>query len=289
MNPRQPLRLGVAPLSALDLPPAEYIRAAAAAGFAAVGLRLHPVSPSDPPFPLDPRTAEFRDVAAALEETGTEALDAEVFSITPATRRAEWQAVLDAAEALGIRYLNVVGDHPHAAAFADTVEQLSIDARAHGVLPVLEPIAYRQLDNYDDAVALAQRAGCAVELDLLHFMRTGARLETVANHPLLFPILQLCDAPLLLEDHGTVLEELAGGTDLHLRMVAESRFLRLPPGAGDAPIHALLEVLPDSVHLSVEVPNLPLRGGLPAGDYLRLLHRSASEYLQPSSDWAFQP
>jgi sugar phosphate isomerase/epimerase len=224
-----------------------------------------------------------------LRDTGIQALDAEVFSITPATQRADWMVVLAAAEALGINYLNVVGNNPDAGAFGEAVGRLTDDAREHGILPVVEPIAYRHLNTYDDAVALAAQTGCAVELDILHFIRTGARLETVADHPGLFPILQLCDAPLLIDDHGLVLEELAENSDPLLRMVAESRFLRLLPGAGDAPIHALLEVLPDSVHISMEVPNLPLRGGLPAEEYLQLLYRSASEYLQPNSDWALQP
>jgi hypothetical protein len=43
--------LGLAHLTALDLPPQTLIREAARAGFASVGLRVHPVTVGGPAYP----------------------------------------------------------------------------------------------------------------------------------------------------------------------------------------------------------------------------------------------
>jgi sugar phosphate isomerase/epimerase len=276
--------LGVAPLSALDMAPADYIRAAAMAGFKAVGLRIQPVSPSDVRFPRNPASAVFRGIADALKETDVEAVDAEVFSLGPDSVREHWLGVLEIASRLGIRFLNVVGDHPDADRLADLLSKLAIDARDHGIMPVLEPIAYRSLNSYPAAVALAKHAGCAVELDILHFIRTGATTDLVARDPGLFPVMQLCDAPSELAEHGPALAALAGGTDVHSLMVAESRLLRLPPGSGSAPIGELLAMLPPDTILSVEVPNVQLRGNLSPAQYLAFLYSATRNFLNAVAD-----
>lgn len=275
--------LGVAPLSALDLPVVDYIEAAASAGYGAVGLRVLPVSPTDPVFPEDISSSAFHDIEAALESTGVGVLDIEVLSIRPQTARADWAGVLEIGEALGAQYLNVVCDEPDLARFADLVGQLTEDADAHGLAPVLEPVAYRPLDDFDRAVEIARDAGCLVELDLLHFIRTGASIDTVRRSPDLFPIVQLCDAPARIEGHGDTLRELAaaaGDTDSEFALdIAESRGLRLLPGRGAAPLQEILRILGPETHLSVEVPNITLRGDLDGAEYLRMLGDTTRELL----------
>ncbi|GAA1682370.1 hypothetical protein GCM10010977_30080 [Citricoccus zhacaiensis] len=279
MSPEERIPLGVAPLSALDLSPTEYIRAASAAGFSAVGLRAYPVGDGDPEFPLDTSTSEFRDITSALSESGLEVLDLEVFSVSPETSQDDWLPVLDVGAELGATYLNVVGIHPLLDAFEEIVGRLTEDARDRGILPVLEPVAYRPLNDFTEAVRIARTVGCAVEMDVLHFIRTGASLDLVAANRDLFPILQLCDAPASLSDHGARLEEIAAERGSDELQVIESRSLRLLPGQGDGPIRELLAILGDATRLSVEVPNVLLRDGLPAADYLRLLHETTHAFL----------
>lgn len=272
-------RLGVAPLSALDLSVTDYVRAAAGAGFAEVGLRAARILDSDPEFPLDVDSEAFAAIERAIADTGVTVLDVEVFSIGPGTTPADWEPILEVGRRLGASYLNVVGNDPDFGAFTGQVVRLSRDARAVGITPVLEPIAYRPFDSFRRALELAERAGCAVELDVLHFQRTGATLELVASAPEAFPILQLCDAPARLGTRLGELRELAGAEDPLLLQAAESRSLRQLVGEGDAPLAELLRILPDDVHLSVEVPNVNVRGELNGAAYLALLAERTRQAL----------
>lgn len=271
--------LGVAPLSALDLPVIEYVRAAADAGFTSVGLRAHPVADSDPHFPLDTSSGAFRELVSTVTATGVTVLDLEVFSITSSTRREDWLTVLGAGERLGARYLNVIGAHPSAAEFEQVVGTLTADAGDHGLVPVLEPVAYRALNSFDHAVDIARAVGCAVELDVLHFLRTGATVELVSDNRDLFPIFQLCDAPADIGDHGDSLAAIGARTDEENLEIVESRSLRRLPGEGDGPVRELLRLLGASTHVSVEVPNVLIRGDRPAAEYLRLLHDQAQDFM----------
>ncbi|MFT4470506.1 sugar phosphate isomerase/epimerase family protein [Arthrobacter sulfonylureivorans] len=271
--------LGVAPLSAIDLPHAEYVRAAHAAGFGAIGLRLEAVSVTDVPFPRDRGSKDFRGIVSALAETGLEVLDVEVLSIRPDTTREEWLPLLELGAELGASYLNVVGDHPDLTAFADIVAALTVDAEIFQIQPVLEPVGFRPLNNFDTAVQIARAAGCGVELDVLHYMRTEADFSTIADNPDLFPILQLCDAPTELSGHGERLIPVARSRKMVDLMIAEARDLRLLPGHGNAPIGELLAALQRTARISVEIPNTELRAGRPAPEYLRMLASETTAYL----------
>jgi sugar phosphate isomerase/epimerase len=272
--------LGVAPLSAIDLPHAEYVRAAHAAGFGAIGLRLEAVSATDVPFPRDKGSKDFRGVVSALADTGLEVLDVEVLSIRPETTREEWLPLLELGAELGASYLNVVGDHPDLTSFADIVAALTSDAQVFHIQPVLEPVGFRPLNSFDTAVQIAQAAGCGVELDVLHYVRTEADLSTIADNPDLFPILQLCDAPKELSGHGERLTPSAQSPTPVELMIAEARGLRLLPGHGSAPIGELLTVLNGTARISVEIPNTELRAGRPAPEYLKMLASEATAYLE---------
>lgn len=276
--------LGVAPLSALDLPHADYIRAAHAAGFGAVGLRLEQVTPSDPPFPRDRRSPGFRKVREALEDTGLEVLDVEVLTIRPGTGPKHWMPLLELGAELGAKFLNVGGENPSLSQFADTVGRLTQDAHTHGLQPVLEPVAFRPLNNFDRAVDIAREAGCAVILDVLHFVRTHTDLTTIAKNADLFPVFQICDAPTEPPRHGNPGDRQGSIPNLVEDMIAEARSQRLVPGdeAGVAPIRELLDILGTATRISVEIPNANLRANRLATDYLRMLHTSVAEYLSES-------
>lgn len=278
MAPQQQVKLGVAPLSALDVTVEEYVVGAAAAGFAAVGLRAFPVLDTDPQFPKL-GSQRFSDLRHLLSDEGIEVLDLEVFSVRPDTVRDTWLPVLDAGQQLGASLLNIVGDHPSLAAFEEIMTELTADAQTFGIVPVLEPVAYRHLNDYPKSVEIARAVGCKVELDLLHFMRTGATLEFVEEHREMFPILQLCDAPQdILSIREALLPHAAsdGKQDL---MMAESRSMRQLPGEGDAPIDQVLKILGEEVPVSVEIPNAAQRGDLDAAAYLLLLAEHARAFL----------
>ncbi|MCW4385486.1 sugar phosphate isomerase/epimerase [Salinibacterium sp. SYSU T00001] len=279
VNDDKPVQLGVAPLSAITTPPAEFIRAAHAAGFSSVGLRPMQVSETDAPFPLDLSSADFAGIKRALDETGLTVVDIEVLSVTPERTREEWLPMLDAGAALGARLVNIVCDDPSLSRFVETLSAITVDAHERGLEPVLEPVAYRPLNSFPRAVEIAREVGCAVELDALHYLRTGAELSTIADNADIIPILQLCDAPASIAEQADALRPLASdGSDTALA-IAESRARRLLPGEGVVPLTALLDALSPEVAVSVEIPNVPLRGDSSASDYLAVLHRAAMEYL----------
>lgn len=273
--------LGLAPLSALDLSVEDYVRGAAEAGYRSVGLRAWAVGDTDPIFPMDINSLEFARLEGLLGVLDLEVLDLEVFSIRAATTREDWLVVLDIGERLGVQYMNVVGDHQNPAEFAELVQKLTADALQRGIMPVLEPIAYRHLNSFEAAADLARAVGCQVEVDMLHFVRTGAKVDLLRADPELFPIVQLCDAPASVMEHGDRLVELSGGSTDKLDLeIAESRNLRLPPGEGVAPLREILEALGSTVRLSVEVPNVRNRAGLNAVEYLTGLRVGAERVLE---------
>ncbi|MEQ3549276.1 TIM barrel protein [Pseudonocardia nematodicida] len=270
--------LGVAPLSAIRLPAVEFVRAAADAGFGQVGLRPLTVQETDGYCPTGVDAPDFDTLRGVLAETGMKVLDIEVCSATPALRREDWLGALGLGQALGARFLNIVGDDPDPDSLVRTVNAICADAREHGIVPILEPVAFRPLNDFDRAVRIARDAGCRVELDVLHFQRTGASLQTVRDDPAMFPVVQLCDGPARLDPADPELRELAGSDDPHDVAIAEVRDRRLLPGEGGIPIPELLAALPDS-EISVEIPHGPRQAA--RGDHAHLadLYRSASAYL----------
>jgi sugar phosphate isomerase/epimerase len=270
------MKLAIAPLSSLDTPPAAFIRAASAAGFAQVGLRLKPVTASEVPFPLSPKSREFREVQKALADSGLELLDIEVLSLDSESARHDWLPMLEAGAILGASILNVVGDDPELARFTDTLGALTLDAHEFGIEPVIEPVAFRPMNSFATAIDIALAVGCAVEVDALHFLRTGADLLDLSANPELFPVLQLCDAP-------TVFRPVAGethpaGTDAP-PAILEARSSRRLPGEGDVPIRQILAAIRPDAAISVEIPNYALQKERSVQEYFALLFDRSQGYL----------
>lgn len=275
--------LGVAPLSAISTPAVEFVHAAHQAGFASVGLRPFRVSDTDPAFPLDLTSAEFRALKGALDETGVTVLDIEVLSVTPELTIDDWLPGIAAGAELGASFLNIVGDDDSLTRFADTVGRITEDARDHGILPVLEPVAYRPFRSFDRAFDIAKDVGCAVELDMLHFLRTGADIGTIRRNAALIPVVQICDAPATIMERADELRAFAADDTPAALEVAESRSSRLLPGDGVVPIRELLAAIAPSTPISVEIPNAALRADRDAAAFLGLLRSRTADFLAGTS------
>jgi len=268
-------KLGVAPLCAVHAPVEEYVGAAARAGFDFVGVRLSPVTAEDVVY--RPKSREFRHLLSVVRESGLDVLDVEVFGMMPGASRDDWMPVLEMAAELGASLFNVVGKDPDQAAFADAVGRLTEDARPFSILPVIEPIAYLPMDSYERAIGIALDVGCGVELDGLHVLRTGADMALIEQHPELFPVLQLCDAPAQVRRWGA--ERPAAARPGDDELVIESRLDRLLPGRGAAPLDAMLAAIVPGTPVSVEIPNLQLQALHTTDEYMALLHAEALAFL----------
>lgn len=246
--------LSLSPLTVLPCSPLELIEAAAEAGYAAVGLRLQPVLPSDVDVMADPQL--MRAIERRLASTNLRVLDVEVFRIGPHTDVAAMVPALSYAGALGARFIQITAlglaeyrdeDEP---TIVGKIAQLCELAARHQIRPVLEFMAFRGIRSLDDALRIAARVdhpSLGILVDALHLQRSGGTPAALAKVDRRLPCyVQLCDAPA------------AAPADL----MHEARYGRLYPGEGELPLRQLLEALPPQVAVSVEAPN-SARYGLP--------------------------
>ena len=259
--------LGVAHFSAIALPPLDFVRAAAKAGFSRVGLRLHPAFPGAPFYELPAGSVAARDVRSALEDHGVSLFDIEFVILSPDFRPETLRGMLDGAAALGAKRLSVCGDDPDEARLTETFAALSDLCAGYGLSVDLENMGWRPVATFEAALRVVEasgRANAGVLVDALHFFRNGGRADAVAGAPAgRVAALQLCDvrgeAPLSAEG-----------------MVAEARGGRFAPGEGELPLADLLAAAPRAAAIAVEVP---IADGREPADHLAHLARCAAHVL----------
>jgi sugar phosphate isomerase/epimerase len=274
--------LGIAPLCAITASPAEYVAAAASAGFDFVGVRTAPLTDAD--IAYTPDGAEFQELERLIADSGLYVLDTEVYRLTEHSSAEQWMPLLEMGARLGARLFNVVGADPDLARLTDRVGRLTRDAEPFGLTPVLEPLAYLPLNSYPTAIDIALEVGCGVEADGLHAIRTGLDPQLIADHAELFPVFQVCDAPAILTQWGDDRPAAARPGDSD--MIIESRLNRLLPGRGDSPLHEIMAALRPGTPLAMEIPNLELQARYSVPEYIRLLHREAVEFVRGASETA---
>jgi len=231
----RPREVGLDHLTMLHVAPPDLVSLAAGAGFTSVGLRIAPVTPDEHPWPMAPGSPMLDETARRCAATGITVLDVEAFRL-----ERDPEPVLEAAAALGARFLIVLCEDPDTDRFADRFAALTRLALAYEVRPVVEFMAFRSLRTLGGAVAIARRSeGGGVLLDTLHIHRCGVTPGELSRvDPGLLSYLQVCDAP-------------AGPPP---DPVEEARRARLLPGEGDLPLAAMLAALPPGLPLSVEAP-----------------------------------
>ena len=266
--PARPRPLALGHLSLLDVPPPELARIAASAGFAAIGLRLHPAFPGSPFHDLPAGSTASRDMKACLAGDGVAVHDVEFVAIDAAFEPASVERLLASAGELGARTLSVCGDDPDPARLAANFAALCDLAARHGMGVDLEFMPWRRVATVTTAVGVVRAAGRAnggVLVDALHLARSGgAPVDLAGVSDELLATAQICDAPLEMPDSIDA-------------VVAEARGGRLPPGDGALPLEALIAALPARTILSVEVPMA--RGGTPT-ERAALLFRKTTALLE---------
>lgn len=242
------IALGVAHLTALELAPLAFVREAARAGFDAVGLRLHPAMPGGVAYPLRAASAELAQLRQALGDEGVVVNDIEFIALTPDVNLAVVPWMLETGASLGARSLTVSGDDPDSGRLVERFAALCELAAPLGMVVNLEFMRWRVVGNLSQALAVVEAAGQAnggILVDALHLFRAGNTVDELACVPRRWlHDVQLCDAPAKAPPEASIIQEAREG--------------RLPPGEGGLPLHALLGVLPESVRLSAEIPQLGL-------------------------------
>lgn len=237
--------IGLAHFSAIDLPPAELVSAAAGAGFDAVGLRLFPAFPGAPCYAVPQGSDAARELRLRLDDTGLEVFDIEFVVLDAGFQPRSVLPVLEDAAALGAQRLSVCGQDSDRARLTDNFAALCAVAAEVGMSVDLENMGWRPVRSVADSLDVVQACGAAnagILIDALHLFRNGGTVEDVAAIPAgLVRHAQLCDlrGPDPETDEDRIQEARAG---------------RFAPGAGELPLTGLVAALPGDARISVEVP-----------------------------------
>jgi sugar phosphate isomerase/epimerase len=231
-------------LSVLPVGPPDLIDLAADAGFRAVGIRLCSPMAGGPEWPLSVGSAELRETLARMRHRGVSVFDIEVLVLAEDTDVRTYVRAFESAAALGARRACVNVDDPDPSRTIDRFGQLCDLAAPFGLGLDIEFMIWRPVARFEDAVAIVQAAGRPngqILVDALHLDRSGGTVAAVAAvDGALIGSVQLCDAPERRPEPSGIIDEARGG--------------RLAPGEGALPLAALLDALPKSVPLAVEVP-----------------------------------
>ncbi len=237
--------LSVSHLTALDAPPETFVRAAAAAGFGRVGLRINPPPHTPLQWPLAGDARRVRELRQICEAAGVDVVECEGFSIRPGTTIAGDLPGLDAAAALGCRFVLAGGIEPDESRLIDRLGELAHAAAARGLRVGMEFMSWTPLRTLEDARRVHAKVGAAnlgILVDFLHLARTGGSARDLAHVPAdALAYAQICDATRMP----------APGLDL----VDEARTHRFYPGDGELPLAELVAALPADLCYTLEAPS----------------------------------
>lgn len=269
-------RLGLAPLSLISVAPPRLVEVASNAGFDFIGVRVRPVTDSEPVYNMQPGSPLLTETLSRMADTGITVKDIEFLLLDGSDQRDHWRAMFEAGQALGASSMTVAVADTDASRVVDTLAQMVDDGRAYGITPALEAISYQAVNSLPEASRVAEQTGADVLVDTLHVGRFGgveSELQAVAPK---IPMVQLCDAP------GQRPSDRSG-------LAFESRSRRLPAGEGD---FALLDMIravergradagQDSppLPISLEVPNDEARGRLGASGWANHLMNTTVHLL----------
>jgi sugar phosphate isomerase/epimerase len=236
----------LAHLSMIAVPPARLASVAAQAGFELTGFRLTP-SPStgvDHGVLGDDRA--LADLRRAVDDAGVGILDVEVIRMKPPGAAEDPRPLLEAAAALGARYVIATVEDADPVRRVDTLAEVAALAAQHGTAIAVEFMLFSAAPTLAACVDVVRRSradNVVVLADVLHLTRSGGHPGDLrAYPPALFPYVQVCGA----NGPGAAADADAAR--------AEGVSARLLPDEGDLPVRAFVAALPAATILSVESP-----------------------------------
>ena len=223
----------------------EFVEAAAAARFDAVGLRVEARRAGDTfAHSIVGNPQRLREVRQRLADLGVALSNVIGRSLETDTTDDELRRLVDAAATLGSRQLLVNGHDDDESRLVANLAELAAHAREAGMKVGVEFVPFHSIRSLPQALRLVTATGAdnaGIVFDPLHLSRSGGLAQDVAAIPAsLIGWAQLCDAPAAVP------------STLELRL-AESRGGRLYPGEGGLPLHEFLDVLPPGCEIEVEV------------------------------------
>jgi sugar phosphate isomerase/epimerase len=242
MDPRGTLTVGLAPLTVGRPDPSTMVAAAAAGGFAAVGMSLW--VPGRPCRRVCGDARLLRTTRQRVDDAGVDVVDTGVVVLDRALDTDAVKRVLETACRLGSDRVIAMNQDDDAARAATALRAVSDIAASFGMVVGVEFMPYTSTRTLQDACLLIAQVGAdnvGVVLDVLHLFRSGGRVEDLQTlGPVPLHLVQLCDARLTAP----------AAQDLR----AEALRGRLAPGRGDLPLRELLAAVPAGVPVTLEAP-----------------------------------
>ena len=236
----------LAHLSMIAVPPMKFADVAADAGFQWFSLRLTP-SPStgvDHGTIGDDRALER--LRQHIDASGSRLLDLEVIRMKGPDSVRESVPLLEAAQALGARYVIATVEDSDRERSLDTLAAMAQAAEQHQAAIAVEFMMFTSCRTLVDCAEMVRSVGTpnvVVLPDVLHLIRSGGSVGQLASiEPSLLPYAQICGA------HG---DGAAPDADAAR---AEGVRARLMPDEGDLPVREFVAALPQETIISVEAP-----------------------------------
>ncbi|WP_085315402.1 sugar phosphate isomerase/epimerase family protein [Derxia lacustris] len=244
------LPLSLAALTVLELDPVAMIRCAADAGYAHIGLRLVPATPTEPAHDTVGDTPTVREMKRVLADTGITTSDIEILRLKPETVVADFEPVFATGAELGARFALIAGNDPDEARLTANLAATCELARRYGIRPHLEPMPWTDCRDFVQGLRIVEATGmpeAGLLIDPIHFDRALNTADQIAlASPARLGYVQFCDAP---AKRPETLEEL----------LFQGRAERLPPGEGGIDLVGILRAVGEAPSaLSVEIPQQAL-------------------------------
>jgi len=241
--------LGIDVLSVFGLPPVEFVRLTADLGCQYLSVSIFEIDYNPhgyAPFSLATDRNLRREMCAAMDDCDISILTAEGFFIFPDKDVQAFASELEAMCELGVPRLTTLSLDEDVNRSFDQFAELAEMASAAGLEVALELVPGQPIPDLETALEAVRHVGrpnFKLLIDTLHWVRSGlAPHDVAALDPALISYCQLCDAP--LRTTGDYLEEVT--------------FERLPPGDGELPLLEILDALPRSTPISLEIPRRSL-------------------------------
>jgi len=226
--------------------PPEALLLAQRLGYHAIGIRVAPLSPGGDFSPLGENARLLRQTIARIKGTAVTIFDVEGVQLDEKFRPGSFDRLVELAGELGAKVVTVVGNDPDESRLVDSFASLCDSAAAHQFTLALEFMPYSRVPNFGAALRILHRLDSAcvrMALDFLHATRSGMTCGDLATLPLKWlSHAQLCDAP-------------SEAPNTREGLIHEARRGRLLPGDGGINLCGMLQELPDSLPLSIEIPN----------------------------------
>jgi sugar phosphate isomerase/epimerase len=262
----------LAHLSALSLSPPEMVDVAARVGYRYVGLRLTPVTPNEPRYPLPYDEQMMRETQACLADTGAEVLDIELARLAPDVEAASFAPMLEAGARLGAKHVIAQTPDPERARAIERFARLCEIAAPLGLSVDLEFITWTDTPDLGAAVEIitaANQPNGGILIDTLHFCRSRCSVEALRALPRSwFRFAQVCDAP-------------AQAPATTEGLIHAARNERLFLGDGGLDVRGILDALPPDIPYSLEIPMTTLSRTLGPELRAHMALLSARRYLEP--------